>query len=161
MNKSERIMTRNRFRAVLDTNVILASHLSKSEDSPNKEIIQRWQIGQFDVLWNYDILSEYIDKLKTKNIAEELIIQFISLFIAHGEEVKIRFYHYESYPEDAKDIRFVLCALNGNGTHIVTYDSHLLNLKTDYLNEFNLEIVLPIEFLQQLKQSLANPKRSG
>jgi len=152
-------MNRIRFRVVLDTNVILASHLTTSEDSPNKEIINRWQVGQFDVLWSYDVLSEYIDKLKEKNVAEELIIQFISQFIAYGEEVKIQFYHYENYPEDAKDICFVLCALNGNGTHIVTYDPHILDLKTDYLNEFKIQIVMPIEFLQELRRSLLNNRQ--
>jgi putative PIN family toxin of toxin-antitoxin system len=148
-------MNKNRFRAVLDTNVVLASHLTTSEDSPNQEIIQRWKLDQFDVLWSQDILSEYITKLKEKNVAEELIINFIAQFIAQGEEVKIKFYHYEFYPEDAKDICFVLCALNGNGTHIVTYDPHLLDLKTDYMNEFNIQILKPIEFLRDLRGNLS------
>ena len=151
-------MNKNRFRAVLDTNVVLASHLTKSEDSPNKEIIQRWQLNQFDVLWSHDVLSEYIDKLKEKKVAEELIINFIAQFIARGEEVKIKFYHYEFYPEDAKDICFVLCALNGNGTHIVTYDPHLLDLKTEYMNEFKIQIAMPIEFLQELRKNLSTTK---
>lgn len=148
-------MNKNRFRAVLDTNVVLASHLTKAEDSPNKEIIQRWELGRFDVLWSHDILSEYITKLKEKNVAEELIINFIAQFIAQGEEVIIKFYHYEFYPEDATDICFVLCALNGNGTHIVTYDPHLLDLKTEYMNEFKIQILKPIEFLQDLRGNLS------
>jgi len=147
-------MNKNRFRVVLDTNVVLASHLSKSEDSPNQEIIQRWELDQFDVLWSQDILSEYINKLKEKNVAEELIINFITQFIAQGEEVKIKFYYYEFYPEDAKDICFVLCALNGNGTHIVTYDPHLLDLKIEYMREFKIQILTPVEFLKDLRRNL-------
>ena len=148
-------MNKISFRVVLDTNVIVASHLTKSEDCPNHEIIQRWEQGQFVVLWSQDILSEYIDKLKEKGIAEELIIRFISQFIAYGEEAKIKFYHYEFYPEDAKDICFVLCALNGNGTHVVTYDQHLLDLKADYMSEFKIKIAMPIEFLQELRRNLS------
>lgn len=151
-------MNKISFRVVLDTNVIVASHLTKSEDSPNQEIIQRWEQGQFVVLWSHNIVSEYIDKLKEKDVAQELIIRFISQFIAYGEEVKIKFYHYEFYPEDAKDICFVLCALNGNGTHIVTYDPHLLDLKMNYLNEFNIQVVTPIEFLQELRRNLTTTK---
>jgi len=146
-------MRKNRYRIVLDTNVIIASHLSKSDDSPNKEIFQRWEQDQFDVLWSRDVLSEYIDKLKEKNVAENLIIQLISQFIAYGEEVKIIFYHYENYPEDAKDICFVLCALNGDGTHIVTYDPHLLDLRLDYMTEFNIKIVTPLDFLHELRKT--------
>ncbi|MDZ7399382.1 MAG: PIN domain-containing protein [candidate division KSB1 bacterium] len=151
-------MNKIRFRAVLDTNVVLPSQQTTSEDSPNKEIINRWQLGQFDVLWTGDVLSEYINKLKEKNVNEELIIQFISQFIAYGEEVKVQFYHYEVYPEDAKDICFVLCALNGNGTHVITYDSHLLDLKADYLSKLGIKIATPIEFLQELRINLAKDK---
>lgn len=65
-------MIRNKFRVVLDTNIIIASHLSESEDSPNKEIIHRWENDQFDVLWTDDTLHEYINKLKYFNVPEEL-----------------------------------------------------------------------------------------
>lgn len=148
-------MIRNKFRVVLDTNVIIASHLSESEDSPNKEIIQRWENDQFDVLWTDDTFHEYINKLKFFNVPEELIIKIISQFIAFGEEVKIKFYHYEFYPEDAKDICFVLCALNGDGTHIVTYDSHLLDLKNDYQTKFGIQVVNTIIFLKQLRKHIS------
>lgn len=143
-------MTRIRFRVVLDTNVLISSQLSKSEDSPNKEIIQRWHDDQFNVLWTEDIFNEYVDKLKYFNIQEDLILKIISQFIAIGEEVKIQFYHYELYPKDAKDICFVLCALNGNGSHIITYDTHLLDLKEDYREKFGIEVVKPKEFLMLL-----------
>ena len=68
----------DRFRIVLDTNVVLAHVRAKSHDSPNKEIIHRWARGEFDVL----------------------------------------------------------CALNGHGTHIVTYDRHLLYLTDEYSKDF-------------------------
>jgi len=45
----------------------------------------------------------------------------------------------------------VLCALNGGGTHIITYDSHLLDLKNEYQTKFGIQIVNPISFLAQLK----------
>ncbi len=77
-----------------------------------------------------------------------MIVKFISYFIRSGEEVKIKFYHYEFYPEDAKDICYVLCALNGNGSHIITYDSHLLDLKEDYRDKFGIEVVNAINFLK-------------
>ena len=72
-------MEKNKFRVVFDANVIIASHLSKSEDSPNKEIIKKWQDKEFNILWTEDILNEYIDKLKYFNIREELIVKFIDL----------------------------------------------------------------------------------
>jgi putative PIN family toxin of toxin-antitoxin system len=148
-------MIRNKFRVVLDTNIIIASHLSESKDSPNKEIIHRWENDQFDVLWTDDTLHEYINKSKYFNVPEESIVKIISQFISFGEEVKIKFYHYEFYPEDAKDICFVLCALNGDGTHIITYDSHLLDLKKDYQTKFGIQVVNPITCLKQLRNNIS------
>ena len=87
--------------------------------------------NQFVILWTEDILNEYINKLKYFNIPEESIVKIISQFITFGEEAKIKFFHYEFYPKDAKDICFVLCALNGDSTHIIMYDSYLLDLKND------------------------------
>ncbi len=57
-------MTKTRFRIVIDTNVLISSQLSKSSESPNKEIFQKWRNNQYDVLWTEDILNEYINKLK-------------------------------------------------------------------------------------------------
>lgn len=39
-------------RVVLDTNVILAGKLAKSPTSPNREILERWVVGEFDLLYS-------------------------------------------------------------------------------------------------------------
>lgn len=144
----------SKIRVVLDTNVILAYTKTKFEDSPNKEIICRWGKGQFDVLWSKDVINEYISKMKFFGIPEETIIKTISHFIQFGEAVEIKFYHYEVYPEDAKDICFVLCALNGYGSHIITYDYHLLDLAGEYMQKFSITILKPVPFLQELRALL-------
>lgn len=141
-------------RVVLDTNIVLAYTTTKSEDSPNKEIIHRWEKGQFNVLWSRDVLNEYINKMKFFGISEKVIIEIISHFIQFGEAVEIKFYHYEVYPEDAKDICFVLCALNGYGSHIITYDFHLLDLADEYMWKFSITILKPVPFLQELRKLL-------
>ena len=86
-------MKTDRFRIVLDTNVVLAHVRAKSDDSPNKEIIHRWARGEFDVLWTQDVLNEYIDKMKEFGVSEDKIIKFVSQFIQFGEAVEIEFFH--------------------------------------------------------------------
>ncbi len=44
-------------RAVLDTNVVIASQRSPHPSSPNVEIINRWAAGEFDWLHTPDILE--------------------------------------------------------------------------------------------------------
>lgn len=144
-------MEKSKYRIVLDTNVILAFHLSHSMDSPNREIIFLWKQGEFNLLWTEDILYEYIQKLKVFNVEENLIVQFIADFIELAEKVKVQFYHYKYYPEDAKDICFVICAVNGNASHIITYDKHLLDLRKEYQQEFGFEVMKPLVFLKIFK----------
>ena len=51
------------------------------------------------------------------------------------------------YPKDEDDIVFVLCAENGNATHLITYDTDLLNIK-EY---FKFKICKTIEFLSEFR----------
>ena len=51
-------------RAVIDTNVVLASQRSSSSPhSPNGEIMLRWEAEGFEWLLSQDIVEEYIEKL--------------------------------------------------------------------------------------------------
>ena len=44
-------------RAFLDTNVVIAAHRSAGAASPNREILARWQAGDFTLLYSEDVLS--------------------------------------------------------------------------------------------------------
>lgn len=46
-------------RAVLDTNVVLASDRTSHPTSPNREIVNRWLAGEFTLLISDDIAAEY------------------------------------------------------------------------------------------------------
>jgi predicted nucleic acid-binding protein len=138
------------FQVVPDTNVIVSSELSKSQNSPNKEFIERWLKHEFAILFSYDTKIEYAIKLKEKGIPKEKIILFLSDLTRLGQNVSISHYHLQYYPEDEDDICFVLCASNGNGTHIVSFDKHLLVLNGKY--KFKILKVVP--FLNELREIL-------
>jgi predicted nucleic acid-binding protein len=53
------------YRAVLDTNVVLAADRTSNPLSPNKEIISRWANGEFIWLVTDDIAGEYVEKLRS------------------------------------------------------------------------------------------------
>ena len=46
-------------RTVLDSNVVLAADRASNPLSPNKEIINRWSLGEFIWLVTADIVAEY------------------------------------------------------------------------------------------------------
>ena len=138
-------------RAVLDTNVVLAAERSREPASPNREIMTRWRLDEFMLLYSTDIALEYAEKLEEHGIAEADLRRFVFTLGVLGEQVEIRFFHLRSYPVDADDICFVLCALNGKATHIVTYDGHLL----EFVQHDKVRACEPLVFLRELRSARA------
>ena len=134
-------------RAVLDTNVVVAAHLAIQPGSPNAEVIDRWEAGEFTLLQTPDVLLEYAEKLIETGAPRALVMRFIARIFHLGEAVRIEFFHLRHYPLGADDIAFLLCALNGDATHLVTYDPHLLDLQPHYA----LAICEPLRFLAELR----------
>ena len=134
-------------RAVLDTNVVVAAHRATQPGSPNAEIFDRWEAGEFTLLHTSDVLLEYAEKLIATGAPAVVVSRFIARVMLVGEAVRIEFFHLRHYPADADDIAFLLCALNGKATHLVTYDPHLHELQPHYA----LTICEPLRFLADLR----------
>lgn len=47
-----------RIRAVFDTNIFLAAHLTKNPNSPTAELLLRWANNEFDILYCDQLLDE-------------------------------------------------------------------------------------------------------
>ena len=140
------------WRVVLDTNVVLAAHRSEAATSPNREILTRWKAGEFTLLYSEDVLIEYVEKLLLLGTPAAKLGEFIAMLGGIAERVAIRFYHLRRYPSDADDIAFVLCALNGEATHLVTYDGGF----SEVVREFDFVICEPLVFLKELRGSRAS-----
>ena len=136
-------------RAVLDTNIVVASERSEHSTSPNREIITRWLDGGFTLLVSDDILAEYTEKLLFLGKDPVQIKSFLVNLILLSEPVRIVFFHLRHYPIDPDDISFLLCAMNGDATHLVTYDSHLADVGLFYTD---FDAVSPTGFLQVLRR---------
>jgi len=134
-------------RAVLDTNVILGAFISKSHDSPNQEEIDRLENAEFVSLYSEDIILEYVALLRRKNISDRVIQKFLKSLIELSESVFIQNFHVPWYPADPDDVCFLLCAVNGQATHLVSNDKHLLDLDGKY----DFSICGTITFLTQLR----------
>ena len=80
--------------------------------------------------------------------SESTILAFLRQLALLAEVVEIKFYHFRHYPIDENDIAFLLCAVNGGASHLVSYDPHLLDLDVFYPD---FEITPAIPFLQALR----------
>lgn len=136
-------------RVVPDTNVVLASHFA-SPNSPNAEFFERWLNDEFEVLYSADTISEYAAKLVEKKIPSALITRFLVSLLELGEPIDIQHFHLRHYPSDSDDIPFILCAVNGSATHLVSYDTHLLSLA----NRYEFVICDTLHFLADLRRML-------
>jgi predicted nucleic acid-binding protein len=143
------VRSSDKCRAVADSNVILAAQQSTHAQSPNREIIERWRLGEFDLLYSADTLAEYAEKLLALDVARGDVVEFLAHVISLGQAVEIRFFHLPSYPHDPDDIAFLLCAWNGLASHLVSYDGDLLTLADDYRSHFH--ICRPLEFLAAVR----------
>jgi predicted nucleic acid-binding protein len=139
-------------RAVLDTNVVLAAKRSVHPQSPNAEIITRWMAGEFVWLVSDDVVTEYAEKLLEKGIDPLKVEQFVADLLQYGEEVPIRFFHFQHYPVDMDDVAFLLVAINGSSTHLITYDEHLKDVGVFYPEFLTCE---PVVFLSDLRRMMA------
>jgi uncharacterized protein len=138
-------------RAVLDTNVVLSAKKSANPQSPNKSILDLWEQGHFIFLFTEDTLGEYVEKLVSHNIDHATILLFARRIRFLAEAVEVRYFHLRSYPSDPDDTAFLLCALNGQATHLVTYDHHLTDLEVLYEM---FKICAPVDFLKDLRAEL-------
>jgi hypothetical protein len=62
----------------------------------------------------------------------------------------IAFFQLRRYPADADDIAFLLCAINGNATHLVSFDSGF----TVIVPGCSFAICQPLAFLAALRAVL-------
>jgi putative PIN family toxin of toxin-antitoxin system len=137
------------FHVVLDTNVFVGAYLSRSETSPNREILNRWLDDQFVLLYSLDTLREVIGTLKEKRIEQSLIVELVARVTILGERVAVPFVE-SILPENPEDNLILACAIHGRATHLITYDAHFYEVKT----RFPFSVLEPLPFLFELRSAL-------
>ncbi len=60
------------FRAVFDTNIIMAAHLTKNPRSPTRELLERWRMEEFELMVCifYTKFAEMLDNMHRKEIRQ-------------------------------------------------------------------------------------------
>lgn len=135
------------FRVVPDTNVLITSRKSPTPTSPTRELFERWIRGEFTLLYSLDTIVEYLCKFRELGLDPLEARLLLTEIAAIGELVSISTFHEQFYPKDPEDIAFLLCATNGEASHLVTYDSDFDPVKSRYL----FIVCTPLEFLRQLR----------
>lgn len=120
-------------RAVLDTNVVIAAHLSSNPRSPTRELIRRWRAGEFVQVYSDTTLAELHEKLIAKGIESSSIDEYIADLLLLGEWTRVNQSDVLPVIENDPDDDWILaCAVRGQVDYLVTYDPHLLKLGDKY-----------------------------
>jgi putative PIN family toxin of toxin-antitoxin system len=131
-------------RAVLDTNVIVSSVISK-KGAPFL-LIHAWHDSRF-VLEVQRVLSA--PKLKdTFHLTDTRITRFVETLRKHAVLAIGTFKARGAIPNDPSDGIFLAAALNAKADFIVSGDKHLLHLESFQ----GIPIVMPRQFLDCLEQ---------
>ena len=114
-------------RVVLDTNCLLASLSSKSE---NFRVWKDFQQGKYILCVSNEILEEYHEIIAEK--ATPSIAQNVIRAVVESDYVEFIDPHFHVYAifADPDDNKFVDCAFAANAAFIVSEDSHFDALKT-------------------------------
>lgn len=133
-------------RVVVDTNVLVAG-ISGFKGAyvpgkyPSADVLFRWA-DQDDFTWlvTEDILDEYKEVLKGRNVCPALIGKIINLIREQAEEFKVR--QSVQISPDPGDNAFCVCAEQGKADSIVT-----LNMKDFPQNKLKARVSTPADFL--------------
>lgn len=137
-----------KIKIVLDTNCLLASISSKSE---NYRIWKGFQQGLFVLCVSNEILEEYEEIIAEK--ANAVVAGNIINAIVESEFVEFidPQFRFELITSDKDDNKFIDCAIAANATYIVSEDKHF-----DVLKEISFPKLLVVrlkEFLEFLTTS--------
>jgi len=133
-------------RVVVDTNVLVAG-ISGFKGAyvpgkyPSADVLFNWA-DQDDFTWlvTEDILDEYKEVLKRRNVHPALIGRIINLIRERAEEIKVR--QPVQISPDPGDNAFCVCAEQGKADAIVT-----LNMKDFPQNKLKARVSMPADFL--------------
>lgn len=115
------------YRAVFDTNVIVAALRSQNPSSPTVELLARWEAGEFDLLYSDALRAEYADKLKTRVKEQARAESFLQRLDRTGIRVEVAQVDHVIVA-DPDDDMVLACAVAGQADCLVTYDPHFLPL---------------------------------
>lgn len=130
-------------RVVIDTNVFVSAVLGGRLGV----IVDEWKAKKFTLIVNEAVVREYLDVIKRPKFnipAEE--IEATTDYLLKNAEFVTPLESITAVEADPSDNKFLEAALQGNAIHIVSGDSHLLELKTFR----DISIITAREFIERL-----------
>jgi putative PIN family toxin of toxin-antitoxin system len=142
-------VTERPWRVVLDTNVFVSAALSKNLTSPTRELLDRWERGEFVLLMCDALNDELIEKLLERGVHPTAIALLSASLLQLADWVDIPAEAVTPVLADPDDDVVLACAVLGQATHVVTYDPHFDVLGGEYRG---IQVVKALPFLWAVRE---------
>jgi putative PIN family toxin of toxin-antitoxin system len=135
------------FRAVLDTNVIVAA--LRSSSGASFQILLAADRGEFELALSVPLLAEYDDVTQRPESGIEIDLTEIDAIIRRLAAIAYKqpiYYLWRPVLPDPKDDMVLELALAATASHIVTFNKKHLRRAEEY----GIKVSSPAEFLEEL-----------
>lgn len=132
---------------VIDTNVLVASYLSKTHESPNFKIVKLWRQRKLQLIITDEIENEYLEVFERLEIPDELTQRFKQRLKKRETVTHVNLGKRFTESRDPKDNPFLSTSARGNAQFLISNDTDLLHISTEDKKKFKFEIVTPQQFL--------------
>lgn len=136
-------------RVVLDTNLLVSYLLTQGKTM--SRIIDYWKAGDIAVIVSPAIVEELVEVVQRPRLRQQMIADpRILVDLLSSEAIHISGdLALPGASRDAKDDKFLACAVEGEATYIVSGDKDLLSLE----NFRGVAIVRPADFVDLIEAS--------
>lgn len=133
---------------VLNTNVIIAFHLSTNHHSPNVKIYRLWRNERrLQLIVSDEIISEYLEILLRLGVSDERIILLKERLELRQTVTHVKLGGRPAVSRDPDDNLVLATALAGKAKMLITNDRDLFDMPASAERKCKFAVVTPSEFL--------------
>ncbi len=133
---------------VLDTNILVATFLSRNPRSPRVRVYRMWAARRLQLVISSEIQEEYLGVLADLGASQEHLEGLAHRPATRQTVTRVRPSRPIPLSRDPDDNKFLAAAVAAKARFLVTNDGDLLDIPMSALRPYRVRIVTPNEFLR-------------
>jgi putative PIN family toxin of toxin-antitoxin system len=143
---------RRRVPVVLDTNILVATFLSRNPRSASLRVYRMWAARRLQLVTSNEIEEEYLGVLADLGASQKHLEGLAHRLATRQTVTRVRPSRPIPLSRDPDDNKFLAAAVAAEARFLVTNDGDLLQIPMRALRPFGLRILTPAAFLEAIEQ---------
>jgi putative PIN family toxin of toxin-antitoxin system len=144
---------KDRIAVVLDTNVLVASYLSKKKDSANSKVFLLWRTRRrLQLIVSAEVVDEYLKVLQRLGVPDVRISRLRERIQSRQTVTHTNLGGRPVESRDPDDNLILATAVAGKADYVVTNDRDLLDIPDSGKKKYRFAILTPSQFLDQMEE---------